>query len=332
MKIIKRAIIAVGIIVLLAAAFVIYRLNDHPGLDGCKDLMMSTSAAEPGKASGLSVTFLGVSSLLFNDGETAILTDGFFTRPGKLRTFFATIGPDPDLIVQSLDRAGIQKLRSVIVVHSHYDHALDAAFVAQRTGAELIGSQSTANIGDTHGLTMTIVREAETLTRGRFKITLIRSSHVPSWLSPKGEILEPLALPARQHNFKEGEVFSVFIEHDGKTILVQGSAGYVPGALTGRHADIVFLGIGQLGHKDEKYRDDYWREVVEAVNPKRIIPIHWDDFWLPLDQDHALVPMPRLIDDFDMTMKFLRSRARDNGIDLKILPAFVKVDPWAGIQ
>lgn len=330
MKYIKRVFIAVAIVILLAAAWVVYRLNDHPKLDGYKELMMAASAEEAGK---FRVTFLGVSTLLFDDGDTAILTDGFFTRPDKWHTFFTKVGPNHDLIVRSLKQAGIEKLRSVIVVHSHYDHALDAAFVARRTGAELIGSQSTANIGDTHGLPITIVREGEVLTRGRFRITLIRSSHVPSWFSPKGEILEPLALPARQRNLKEGEVYSVFIEHDGKTILVQGSAGYVPGALAGRHADIVFLGIGQLGHKDEKYRADYWHEVVEAVKPKRIIPIHWDDFWLPLDQNHPLVPMPRLIDDFDKSMEFLRQRAGRSTppIDVRILPAWVKIDPWAGL-
>ncbi|MDQ2856130.1 MAG: MBL fold metallo-hydrolase [Acidobacteriota bacterium] len=329
MKRIKRALIAVGIIVLLAAGWVFYRLNDHPKLDGYKDLMMSASAEETGK---LRVTFLGVSSLLFDDGDTQILTDGFFTRPGKLRTFFTRIEPDPTLIAGYLERAGINQLKAVIVLHSHYDHALDATFVARRTGAELIGSQSTANIGDTHGLSITIVREGEVLTRGRFKITLIRSNHVPSWFSPKDDIHTPLALPARQRNFKEGEVYSVFIEHDGKTILVQGSAGYIPGGLAGRHADIVFLAIGQLGCKDDKYRADYWHEVVEAVNPRRIIPIHWDDFWLPLDQ--PLVPMPRLIDNFDKSMEFLGQRAGHSNpsIDLRILPAWVKVDPWAGLQ
>lgn len=35
------------------------------------------------KASGLRVTFLGVSTLLFDDGESAILIDRFFARPDK---------------------------------------------------------------------------------------------------------------------------------------------------------------------------------------------------------------------------------------------------------
>jgi L-ascorbate metabolism protein UlaG (beta-lactamase superfamily) len=80
---------------------------------------------------------------------------------------------------------------------------------------------------------------------------------------------------------------------------------------------------------DDDYRNDYWQEVVEAVKAKRVIPIHWDDFTLSLDQ--PLVPMSNLFDDFDKTMGFLLARGRQKGIDVKILPAWVKVDPFANI-
>ena len=36
-------------------------------------------------AAGLAVTFLGVSTLLVDDGTSALLTDGFFTRPSVVR-------------------------------------------------------------------------------------------------------------------------------------------------------------------------------------------------------------------------------------------------------
>ena len=70
----------------------------------------------------------------------------------------------------------------------------------------------------------------------------------------------------------------MFLEHDGKTVLVQGSAGFEKGALIGHHADVVFLSIATLGKLEQGYQEDYWREVVEAVKPGRIIPINWDDF------------------------------------------------------
>ena len=40
----------------------------------------------PPAAGDFGVTFLGVASLLLDDGETAIMTDGFFSRPSLPRT------------------------------------------------------------------------------------------------------------------------------------------------------------------------------------------------------------------------------------------------------
>ena len=110
---------------------------------------------------------------------------------------------------------------------------------------------------------------------GRFQITLLASGHVPSRLAPMGDIENPLKPPAWWGQYKEGGSYSVLIEHDRKSILVQGSAGFKPEALKGRHADVVFLGIGQLGNQDDAYREHYWQQVVAAVRPRRVIPIHW---------------------------------------------------------
>jgi L-ascorbate metabolism protein UlaG (beta-lactamase superfamily) len=323
---IKRVLIILCIAALLAVAWVIYRANDHPGF-GCCSQQILTGNRE--SAPGLRVTFLGVSTLLFEDGETAILTDGFFTRPGKLRFLFTRIAPDVDIITRNLQRARIHKLAAVIVVHSHYDHAMDSPIVAKQTDAQLVGSQSTANIALGYGFPqekITVVGDSANMSFGRFQVTLLPSSHVPSRLAPKGSIDQPLHPPARWTQYKEGRSYSVLIEHDGKSILVQGSAGFTPGALNGRHADVVFLGIGQLGNQDDAYRELYWQQVVAAVRPRRVIPIHWDDFWLPLDQ--PLVPFPRIADNFEKSMEFLNRRGQKDNIEVKLLPAWLKVDPF----
>jgi L-ascorbate metabolism protein UlaG (beta-lactamase superfamily) len=325
-KRIKRILRVLSVVGLLACAWLVYKANDHPSLSCCSQQIF---AAPKGPATGLHVTFLGVSTLLFDDGETAILTDGFFTRPGKLRFLFTKIGPDPELIARDLQRAGIQKLAAVVVVHSHYDHAMDSPEVAKQTGAQLIGSQSTANIALGYGFPkerLTIVGDSANMSFGRFQITLLAASHVPSALAPKGNIDNPLKSPAWWWQYKEGGSYSVLIEHDGKTILVQGSAGFKPDALQGRSADLVFLGIGQLGKQDDAYRELYWQQVVASVHPRRIIPIHWDDFWLPLDQ--PLVPFPRLTDNFEKSIEFLNRRGHQENIEVKILPAWLKVDPF----
>src|SRR5690349_9609955 len=89
-----------------------------------------------------SVTFLGVATLLIDDGETQVLTDAFFSRPGLVRVGLRTIAPDLQRIDACLTRAGATRVAAVAPVHSHFDHALDAAAVAERTGALLVGGSS----------------------------------------------------------------------------------------------------------------------------------------------------------------------------------------------
>src|SRR3954447_7438763 len=79
----------------------------------------------PPAAGALSVTFLGVASLLVDDGETALLTDGFFTRPSLRGVVLGRIAPDHGRIAVALARAGVDRVAAVLPVHTHYDHAMD---------------------------------------------------------------------------------------------------------------------------------------------------------------------------------------------------------------
>ena len=101
----------------------------------------------PLSTDGRGVTFLGVASLLLDDGETAIMTDGFFSRPSLAKVALGKVAPDHARIDAVLARAGVDRLAAVLPVHSHFDHAMDSAVVADRTGAVLVGGESTANVG-----------------------------------------------------------------------------------------------------------------------------------------------------------------------------------------
>ena len=315
-----------GVASLLAAAWLAYALTHPAPLDAYAGRWMQPAGSVPG---ALRVTFLGVSTLLIDDGETALLTDGFFSRPDKKTALLGTVAPDLDAISKSLARAGIARLAGVMVGHSHYDHSMDAPEVARRTGALVIGSESTANVARGWGLPadrIRVVSGGESLTLGRFRVTMILSRHVPT-LMTGGTITEPLVPPARLHKYAEGGSYSILIEHGAQTLLVHGSAGYIEGALRGRRADVVFLGIGALGKKDDAYRQAYWREVVHTVGAKRVVPIHWDDFFVPLDQ--PMVPLPAPFDDMGSSMAFLIERGRQDGVDIKLAAAWAKIDPWA---
>jgi L-ascorbate metabolism protein UlaG (beta-lactamase superfamily) len=275
---------------------------------------------------GLRTTWLGVSTVLIDDGETAVLTDGFFSRPGPVRVLLGRLRPDTARITAALDRAGIDRLAAVFVVHSHYDHALDAATVAELTGAQLLGSASTRNIARGQGLPAerfeTVVL-GEPMTFGGCTLTALPARHTPGDLSP-GRIDAPLPPAARAREFRTGECFSLHVRHAEGALVVHASTNQVPGALAGHPADVVFLGIALLGRQDEDFRDAYWRETVAATGARRVVPIHWDDFTRPLDR--PLRPIPRPFDDVPRALAWLQARAVAEGVEL------VRPEPWRPIR
>lgn len=304
-----------GVLVLLAGAA---GALAYVGLKRHAELAPYAAFAPAPAKSHVRVTFLGVSTLLFDDGETQIMTDGFFSRPNPVELFTRKIAPNAAAIDADLKRAGATKLAALIVCHSHYDHAMDAAAVANRTGAVVVGSTSTANVargGDLPEDRIKTPAFGETLTFGKFKVTLLASRHVPTGY-PTGTIDAPLRPPARASDYKLGRAYAVLIEHEGKNLLVNASAGFEPAALTGYKVDTVFLGVGLLGKQSDAYRSDYWREMVAATKAKRVVAIHWDNFARPLDQ--PLQPLPELIDDFPRTMKFLQERGEQSGVRIEL--------------
>lgn len=121
----------------------------RPALPGPAEIATTESA---GPHSPVTVSFLGVSTVLFDDGRSAILTDGFFSRPSLPKTLVRPLRSDMGRIDAALRRAGITTLDAVLCAHSHYDHALDSAAVALRTDAVLVGGSSTGFIGQGSGL------------------------------------------------------------------------------------------------------------------------------------------------------------------------------------
>ncbi|HEX6337651.1 MAG TPA: hypothetical protein VFZ85_11895 [Jiangellaceae bacterium] len=275
------------------------------------------------------VTFLGVSSLLFEDGVSAVLTDGFFSRPSLVTVSLRKVGPDATRIDTALALAGIDQLDAVTPVHTHYDHAMDSAVVAQRTGAVLAGGESAANVGRGHGLPshqIKVVTPGEPLTFGGFRLTWLESDHCPPDRFP-GHIPAPVVPPVRVKAYRCGEAWSILAEHaTGRTALIQGSAGFVPGSLTGWRADVAYLGVGQLGLQSEDYMRTYWAETVGTVGARRVVLIHWDDFFRPLER--PLRALPFAGDDLDATMRVLAELADRQGVALHFPTVWRREDPW----
>ena len=274
-------------------------------------------------ASGLVVTFLGTTSALISDGETTLMTDGYFSRVaiGKSPESWV-IRPDLPAIDAALKSLPPGPVAAVFVVHSHFDHAMDAPVVAQRTGALLVGSSSTANVGRGLGLPekqLRVVSPGEQLQFGKFTVRFYRSKHFPLGEPLASAMLgntidAPLVPPVRFDAYKEGTTFSILFEHPRGNILVHGSAGYEPGALAGVRADAILLGTGGLGDLPRAEQEAYYREVVLATGAKQIFPVHWDVMSTPYTA--PLVPDT----DFQRAMGFLTEMNASHGVKLALLP------------
>lgn len=285
-------------------------------------------AAEPGS---LSVLWMGVATLLIDDGSSALLTDGYFSRPSLARVAAGKVAPSPARVDGCLARAKVSRLEAVVPVHTHIDHALDSALVADRTGARLVGGRSAANVGRGYGLPedrLVVAAGGEPIALGAYDLTLIESQHCPPDRFP-GTIDAPLTPPVKASAYRCGEAWSALVHHraSDRRLLIQGSAGFVEGALAGRRADAVYLSVGQLGLRPKSYLVDYWTETVRAVGARRVILIHWDDFFRPLSK--PLRALPYAGDDLDCSIRVLDELAARDGVALHLPTVWRRENPWA---
>jgi L-ascorbate metabolism protein UlaG (beta-lactamase superfamily) len=278
----------------------------------------------------LSVTWLGVTTLLLDDGSSALMTDGYFSRPSLPRVALRKVSPSPARVYGCLARVHVSRLEAIIPVHTHIDHALDSALVADATGARLVGGESAANVGRGYGLPddrLVVAVSGKPISLGPFDVTLIESRHSPPDRFP-GEITAPVRPPVKVSAYRCGEAWSALIHHrpSGRRLLIQGSAGFVQGALAGQQAEVVYLGVGQLGLLPRSYLLDYWTQTVRAVGARRVVLIHWDDFFRPLSK--PLRALPYAADDLDATLRILGELAAEDDIALHLPTLWRREDPW----
>lgn len=282
--------------------------------------------------SPVTVTWAGVTTLLFDDGITALMTDGFFSRPSLLSVAARKLTPSLPRIDGSLARLGVERLAAVVPVHTHFDHTMDSAVVAERTGARIIGGSSAANVGRGRGLPedrLVVATPGEPIEiADSWVVTLVVGDHCPPDRFP-GTITAPVRPPVKAAAYRCGESWSILVRHrpTDRSALIVGSAGFIAGALQGQRADVTYLGVGQLGLQPERYLIDYWTETVRTVGARHVTLIHWDDFFRPL---HApLRALPYAGDDLDVTMRVLTRLAREDGVTLHLPTLWQRTDPWS---
>jgi len=296
----KRAAIVTASLLLVAVIASVLLWNDRPSLAAIDWPHYPT--IEP-SVDAVSVTWLGVTTLLFDDGETQILIDGFFSRPSLADMIFGrSVRSDAAAVNRAISQYRMRRLAAIIPVHSHFDHAMDIGAIANRSSASILGSETSAQIARGAGVPddqIVLAESDQEYTFGQFKVTLIESTHAPiGWNGSTpyaGVIAEPLTTPAPISAWRAGKSYSIIIDHPHGTTVVQGSAGYLDAALDGIQADVVMLGVAMLEGLGHEYSEQYWQALVTTTGAAHVFPVHLDDYSYPFGE---VVLFPRVLDDF----------------------------------
>lgn len=231
---------------------------------------------------GLEVEWLGVSGYrLTHEGRT-LFVDPYLSRvPFRDLVLRRPTLPDP----AALDRFGGAKgeVVGVLVGHTHFDHAVDAPAIARRFGCEAYGSSSLLNLMALHGLAdrTVVVEPYRAYELGPFVVRFTPSVHsklllglaVPYDGELTCEHLDSLSPGA----YRCGQVWGISIEVAGVRFYHQGSANLIDEAVRERGVDVFLAGIAGRG-----FTRDYWQRILPRLDPRVVVPTHYDNFFRPL--------------------------------------------------
>ena len=321
----KVAGIAASAVLLAGAMFVMYLWHDRHPLDA---VPIDPVARRVPPVDALTATWFGTSTLLFDDGETQILVDGFVSRPRLIKQLLdLPVSSDAAAINDFMLDNRLDRLAAIIPAHTHFDHAFDIGAIANRSRASIIGSPSAVLLGRGAGVPddqLVAVGSNAEFRFGEFTVTLLAGRHAAfGWngsVPLDGAITGPLEQPIAPTEYRADVAFTLVLAHPQGTAIVVASAGIAPPALASIEADVVFLGVGMLESLGRDYAERYWIDTITATGATRVFPVHFDDYTRPFGTTRLL---PALLDDFVTTAGWLTEfqKAWDRNTSLE-LPVF----------
>lgn len=303
----KRTAITVSATVIVVAVATVWLWRDRATLDAIDWPPYPYIAPS---LDAVTMTWLGVTTLLFDDGETQILIDGFFSRPSIWDVLRGRpVKSDAATINYVLDEYRMRRLAAIIPAHSHFDHAMDIGAIANRSSASILGSASSANVARGAGVPedqIVVAENGADYSFGLFTVKMIEIPHAPvGWggsVPLAGTIDEPLETPAPISAWRAGRSYAIVISHPHGTTIVNATAGYLDNALSGIQADVVLMGVALLEGLGRDYAEAYWQALVTTTGAAHVIPFHFDDYTQPFGEIRLY---PRVFDNFIDTATWL---------------------------
>lgn len=298
-------------------------VSDHLARTALLVLLVCAAPAAGAGAESLRVRWLGVAGFSIRSGDAVLLHDPYLSRPGLLEVLFTRYEPDPE-ILEPLLAAGspapeLATARWILIGHSHFDHLGDAAWLARRSGAELVGSATSLHLARAYGLEATRGRQVDpgdAFRAGPFQIRVVESRHARVMLGRvplEGTLSETPEAPVHAFSFPLGDARGYRVEVSGLRLFLLSSAAVHEPALAALADEppIDLLLAPSMGRDP-----DYARRLVEFLRPRRIVLHHFDDFFRGIDDPHAGAASDP--DDLAAFADELRAAATERGLDPEI--------------
>ena len=240
----------------------------------------------------LNLKYLGAAGWEMSEGGLTILVDPYLSRlklgngPATSKDDHRKSYADDDRYYSdtaTIDKI-IRKADYILVTHSHLDHLGDVPYIAKKTGAKVIATETSCNILRSYGIPeeqIYTVRGGEDYQFDNFSVKIIPSIH--SALGKKhyfnSEIHhQALKMPLRLKDFIEGGTLMFLIRFPSHTLLASGSMNYIEKEVQGLRPDVIITGVNFSRLEIYKYTE---RLLKATGYPKTVIPTHWDNFRVP---------------------------------------------------
>lgn len=243
----------------------------------------------------LNLKYLGVAGWEISNDSLTVLLDPYISRvklKGNPRFYgegdFRPVIDDTDIYLSDTVAINkvITKANYILVHHSHTDHLADVPYIAKKTGAVVIGTETTATILKAYGIPqkqLIIVKGGEDYQFDNFSVRIVPSIH--SALGDKRYFQSQtytdateLKVPLKVEEFIEGGSLMFLLRINSHKILTSGSMNFIEREVAGLRPDVLMPGINLSRLEIYKYTE---RLLTLTGFPKTIIPVHWDNFRIP---------------------------------------------------